>query len=366
MLKKFNSSFLPSTFGLENPGVLCYLNSLTQCLMSCTSFNEYLLANAEKYAGNEIVQAYLTIFRENLTLGKSNKSSTQNLLNALISARRKSMYSLHHGQQEDLQEGLTLLLDSIGNKVENLFNVRYSCKIKCFACKNISTPGSDNYIEPPELMIDLSEQDPITGKSLNSQKAIQEYIMNNAYVPKDYKCEKCGAKNVDNEKPKIVQIYNLKRLSEIIVVIFKKYTKKENRYFPEELEFPSTNGPIKYRVIAQAEHYGGMGGGHYVAKGIRNKPGYDPGSQQQELFNKLGEYELSLNLLNMQIKKDSVELEKIKELETQISEIKTELLKVIDVNKSNLQAYLFNDGGIHIVNGFAPTVNTYIVFYHNF
>jgi hypothetical protein len=256
----------------------------------------------------------------------------------------------------------------MGNKVDKLFHVRYSCKIKCFTCKKEDTPGNTKeYFEPPEIMIDLSESDPFSGKKLDSQESIQEYILNNVQIPDDYKCE-CGEANIienGKRRRKIAQIYRLKRLSEIIVIIFKKYKQKEQRYFPQELEFPASDGKIYYRAVAQAEHYGGMGGGHYLAKCLRLQQGTVLNTEQAQVQEKLTEAELSLGLLNMQIRKDQTELAKIAELTKIVEDWRQKLNQVKDTNDKTLQVYTCNDSGVQLdKNGFTPTPNTYVVFYH--
>jgi ubiquitin C-terminal hydrolase len=93
--------------------------------------------------------------------------------------------------------------------------------------------------------------------------------MKNMEDLEDYTCDKCNTrlKNVH-------RVYTLKMLPEIVVIIFNKYGRKINCYYPSSLSFPAKNmnkKTIDYKLVAQIDHSGSMSGGHYVAKGVRGK-----------------------------------------------------------------------------------------------
>ena len=182
--------------------------------------------------------------------------------------------ALHRGQQEDIHEGLTLFLDMIGGGVDKLFHIRYKCTIQCIKCKKLYNSGdSKDHQEPPETMIDLTHH----AKVLDTQLAVENHIKQTMNVPDGYKCDKCGAKNEPDAdgkmKVSVLQIYTLCRLSEIITIIFKKYHSKEETFFPQTLSFGTKTGKTQtYKIVAVADHYGTMTGGHYTATALRNKP----------------------------------------------------------------------------------------------
>jgi hypothetical protein len=69
---------------------------------------------------------------------------------------------------------------------------------------------------------------------------------------------------------KFFRIEKLKMLREIVVITFNKYYTKENRWFPETLEFGARGGgKLKYKLVGQVEHGGTMHSGHYYANALR-------------------------------------------------------------------------------------------------
>jgi ubiquitin C-terminal hydrolase len=117
---------------------------------------------------------------------------------------------------------------------------------------------------------------PLLGDDLTTRIGVQNYITRHALYPEDYKCEKCGLKNADDNP--ITQIYRLARLSSVIVLSFHGFAshKKDKRsvpkYFPPQMSFNGTGGKLLYKVVAQIEHSGTVRGGHYIAKCLRKSP----------------------------------------------------------------------------------------------
>lgn len=364
-LSKYDTNSVPKIFGLKNNSSLCYLNSLIQSLMSCSSFNEYLVNNENKYKNNQIVKEYLKLY--NYNKNESNQTNTAfNILKALNDDRIKigSKFQLSLYSQEDIHEGLILLLDSIGEGIDTLFHNRYRSEIICLKCNHRSKPGDNgNYEEPPEIIIDLSEQNPHINKNLDTKEKIEQYIKTNMQIPREYKCANCKIVNTYDEKTKtiaanVAQFYSLKRLSEIIVLMFKKYKNKKELYFPEKLNFDSVNGNLEYRLVSQVEHSGSMNSGHYTALCLREKT--DEFYSNRKIK---GEYMIENNMKNL-INKSHDEQ---KEIEKKIENIK-KLIKNDEVDKTNadqLGVFGFNDSNIRY-SKFNPTINTYVLFYHLF
>src|SRR6185437_4212244 len=158
----------------------------------------------------------------------------------LIKTRQNSGsgYYLSFSNQEDIHEGLTLILDSIGEGVDKLFHTRYQCEIKCLGCKKITHPGEKGYEEPPEIVIDLMVENlRFKKKPLITKKRIEKHIGRIIQAPRDYKCD-CGKKNIYDVEAgvienNIIQVYSLVRISEVIILLFKKYEKNKRQiYFP--------------------------------------------------------------------------------------------------------------------------------------
>jgi ubiquitin C-terminal hydrolase len=366
-LVTYSDEYLTGVFTLKNNGVLCYLNSLVQSLVSCPSVNEWIMSHKSTFTtdNNRLGLSLIELLDRNPAPDSDSKfvaTKSENaisILSRLIDARKNSSANLRMGRQEDIHEGLVLLLDSIGYKIERNFEVRYKCQIHCRKCKFERPAGPDpNYEQPPELMIDLSEENPMIQNLLESKEDIESYIRRNVQISPDYRCEKCGAKNTydpikKETEPNVWQIYNLARVSEVIILLFKKYGAKKKKYFPPSLDFPSKGGTLHYEIVSQVEHYGNMSGGHYKAFGKRLKPPGFHGFRREKIYDAIRKCRLDFERT-----KDNDILDKIQDLEN--------ILKCDDVlQKNNHGVFIFDDDkSAYCPKGFEPTDNTYMVFYH--
>lgn len=368
-LEQYDPSGIPEIFGLRNSGVLCYLNSLIQSLVSCSAFNRFLIANRIKYADNPVVTEYLKLLSRNAGTrpdsginpapSRPGYRSSYNIDDAFGILRelkktldtRKSGFNLSFFRQEDIHEGLTLLLDSIPES-ETLFNVRYTCRLYCRSCKHIATPGDSGHEEPSEVCIHLSDDSPALTK-----ESVENKIKINMQIPQDYKCEKCGVKNElrDGEpEANILQVYRLVRLSEILVITFKKYNGKKMMYFPPTLEFKSNSRTLQYRIVSVVNHFGNNHSGHYNCECLRRIP--DGLFKSRKL-----KAEKIIQQLQARITGDK-NRNQIQEMEDKIQSIRREIAG--DNEKNTLSTFLFDDEMVRYSGDFTATPNTYVVFYH--
>jgi len=247
-MEVFNPAYIPRAFGLANIGNTCFLNSIIQALLGCSSFVKAVINNP--------------VFREFL--------SKQD---GYILYR---YFRVEPGQQ-DAHEYLLKILDQLKLK---LFNIKYKVTIHCRQCNYVLEK-----INPMENMIYYEGEGDLT-----------EYIkMHKTYSP-GYKCEKCSSVNSTNGT-NIVQIYQLMKISEVIIICFKKYmfssslslidllgqsnpisrsdsinrsnSIKKNYDFPRILRFNGINGELCYELVSQIEHYGNNFSGHYNVISIR-------------------------------------------------------------------------------------------------
>jgi len=65
-------------------------------------------------------------------------------------------------------------------------------------------------------------------------------------------------------------------IPEILCISVNKYIRKYNTKLPNELEFlyKTKNKKLIYKLVAQSEHYGSQGGGHYNAIVLRKNKSY--------------------------------------------------------------------------------------------
>jgi ubiquitin C-terminal hydrolase len=397
-------------FGLVNTGTLCYLNSLVQALASCSEFVKLATAGSEK---NDLCTAIAALFNKvrtpttETTPQKIKCESSASILSAIQKTRVGHKSTLGTGTQEDVFEGMKFLIEGLGSKFENIFSVRYKNTIRCTACnkdKRVDSSGC-----PAELMINMSDSQPILQKSLTTQAEVEKYIRLHMLYPDDYRCEFCKAQNLSvvkteageiiknpdgtNKKLSLVQqFYSMSRVSSILMMSFHdnhqilfnnttKGTRTERvvRFFPNEIRIKSKTHILVYRVVAQIEQYGSLGGGHYIANCLRPRPawlGYRRIMDAQKAIKDAEE-----RLVNCHIQ------ERINELKNKLAHaervIQDEVARANQDNKSYATAppdadldkfidqqyavYKFNDSTVtYDVRGFVPTSNTYLVFYHLF
>lgn len=397
---EFDTNYLPSVFALANGGrALCYFNSLMQFLMSMPSFNAYMVNNKDQYnkSGPISVGArYIELFEKHRGETDPERISTDDasmVLKDLIATRKINGVggNLLYGRQEDLHEGMHFMMEFIGGRVLNLFKMRHRRCFKCNAC------GDEHEMEHKyyDTTFNLSEEPPHILAGLNTQKKVQDYIKFHVDVPPEYKCEKCNvANNIDANtgevlRANIVGSYRLARLSEIIILVFNK-DNKTTKYFPPKLEFKSnpTKSIMRYKLVAQVEHFGNHHSGHYVVRALRRKPiGFDNYRQnkfQHAIASRLKILERKQIILRNKLKRinDSVnsdgqmtqQLRTLREqqeidVRNQLTHVYQDIreLQSTDLDQSDNEiVFLFNDNHPprYIAEGFVPTVNTYMVAYH--
>ena len=298
-LVRFNSFYLPEAFGLINDGVLCYFNSLIQALMGCTSFNEKLL-NTKNEKLQPLIDEYINIYNK--------KTNNCHKFIAILNNLRINKPKININSQSDIHETLIFLLETL-DPYKDKFQTWYKSEILCKSCNKLSDTK-----QPSELIINIEQVD-----------SLETHIKRNLYELKDYKCD-CGASNS-------IQLLSLIKVSEIIVLLFKKYQTKTKQEFPNNLRFRSSTGELNYKLVSQIEHFGSMYGGHYTCKSLR------------VIANK----NLGLHLI-----------ERCKQKNNEY--YKT---KIIEINEklSKTKTYNFNDNNYN-PDEFNNSINTYMVFYH--
>ena len=301
MMYSYNSDYIPDSFGLQNTGAICYFNSLVQSLLSCSSLNEHILKNIDRYKSNIILQHYIKLLRsirsKSIDFDSKDPSQRQTrsfsdahiqMVNTLIQIQQKTTFNVKFGTgQQDASEGLNLLLDAIHDQdVMELFQVRYSEYIECKTCDHKHESAADPYL-PIDIALDIFDKKHPTEHS----KIIEKYILeHNEYIDDAYLCTNRDCQIAGNK----LKYVRLKMSPEIIIISFKKFAgvgpmKKTNDgrnirntsavkkciQFPMKLSFPSFGGKLNYEIVSQCEQSGGIGGGHYWAISKRKDKVYN-------------------------------------------------------------------------------------------
>jgi len=300
----YDTTLAPRPFGLNNTGVICYLNSFLQVLAGCTAFTRTVLDNAGYVARTRTGQAVLQYIRAFAPQqlpeegGPDISGLSARVLAALVlDLRARRPLVRFGGGQESASEALIHLLDmmepppgdgpDVGpepegiprSPVTELFLHRFRCDLHCRRCHQIVSKDTDNAVVFNLFHIDSLRDPPQTVADFS--KAVRLQVS----ATTDYGCPEC------KQKTEAVRIYSLSMVPEVIVCAFNLYTAfgsgaRRARYFPERLEFPAIDsGKLVFRLVGQVEHAGTLAGGHYWARGLRadgkvyvlNDTGVSPG-----------------------------------------------------------------------------------------
>lgn len=258
-ITKYNPDDVPVHFGLNNTGVICWFNSLMQALMSCSAVNRFLIDNKSVFANNQFISEYIATLE--IVLDESNKSSVNfaarsaYLFGAFLDmARGQSRLQQFASNQQCGHEAFTMFMDVIGNGISSLFETTYQYFIVCESCRKISSKTHDK-----SLIIHLFDPSfkPTTAEEF------AKYVRHHPSEHDEFECV-CGHKM--NDFKRIEVLYNV---SSVLVFALNKFHEKKMVWFPKEFTIPGRGCELRYRLVAQIQHSGGMHGGHYWATSLR-------------------------------------------------------------------------------------------------
>ena len=309
-LTEWNSENVAKPFGLSNKtSSVCYFNALCQALFGLSYLNEIIIkelhhlrlvyqdrrsgkshpitfdeyikyTNREKNPNNDpeiqeklnVNNKKLSVLNEYFKLGNgklvingldSKSKNAMILLSSLITAtnaesKLENFRAIKYGfGQDDAEFGFYRFLN-LNPKLEDAFKIKYTITRRCKNC------GDEESYEDYRCSVHLSKDD------YNAyHKDIRRFLLNHSEEIEDFKCEKC------EETVKCERIFNLKMVSEIIVITIHKYElTRENYVFniPTELHFtgPGKNDKMTFRLTSEIEYYGSGSHGHYKTISRRN------------------------------------------------------------------------------------------------
>lgn len=266
----YDPTFVPDPFGLNNTGVICWLNSILQVLLSCPALNETLMVLEGQLTNNTFAREYISLLKAILP----NKpdmprldsiryaDASAKILKAFLMQMRSKGKTIRMGySQECVDEAFTLFIETFDcPAVTQLFTNVYELIIECSTCKKTVSSERDK-----ALRIEL-----FCNKRFNTEREFLGYLLRHPSEHDRYTCEQCG-----NVMTKFPRIEILRVIREIVIIIFNKFQQKDNMWFPLRLSIPArSGGSLDYKLVGQIEHGGTMHGGHYTAMALRGDKVY--------------------------------------------------------------------------------------------
>lgn len=274
----FNNKYLPSVFGLKNLGNTCYFNSFLQALLTCTSFNKFIIDYA-KYNNNNVNNnnnnninnnnnnnvnnnnILLLNFYNLLKKNNPNKFAN-NILNIICNYENNDCDNnnkLIKHNPNDSDEVLGIFFNYLSDlKLNNILSLFKHRQKRYIHCTNLDLHYlSSSFIENNVFYL---IQDNYKKSDKNFAKFLleaEEYVSGNI-------CKICEGRH--NSK----NITRMTLVSEIIIIRINRYTKKNMIYkdIPESFRIPvhKKNNYFLYKAIAFIERKNG----HYYTVCKRN------------------------------------------------------------------------------------------------
>jgi ubiquitin C-terminal hydrolase len=264
---EYDQALVPPPFGLNNTGAICWGNSLIQFMLGIPSLSKVLLENEKNLSDNPFAMQYINLIKRSLAL-QSEEAKAQlatagfSIIKAmLMRAHSKNLRPKMGTGQECADEAFTLFIEMLEcPRVEKLFNSVSELSVKCKGCNETASSVRDK-----SLRITIG-----TDVVLNTHNEFNAHIRVRTSEVDFHKCPKCEHRMASTPSSKIYRVEKLRMISEVIVIMFDKYHRKDRKWFPEELTFNGKKDEImRYKLVSKIEHSGTMNGGHYWCDSLR-------------------------------------------------------------------------------------------------
>lgn len=309
----YDSRLVPGPFGQVNTGAVCYFNSLWQMLIGCPAFARAVQAtplgpgsSRTAVAVREFVDSYVSsaLAAAGAPAGAATGAAaaaaaaaaapqippmgTSAVLRALVADLAERRPAVRFGAgQESASEALVLLLDMMeppaadaaggcasaagpSSLVAQVFRHRFACTLRCLECKKDVSVQTDHAIN-----FNLFHFDGLPGGPPATPEAFSRALRTVVEPVTGYRCANCKVVT------RAARVYSLKMIPEVLFCAFNLYDRLGGqfgghyaRFFPPRVRIPAAaGGAYEYRLVGQVEHSGGLGGGHYWARGLRQSAG---------------------------------------------------------------------------------------------
>ena len=254
---------ISNTWGLNNIGNTCFMNSALQLLVNCTVLNKFML-------NNEFESKKLNCYKQFLKDYFSNNVITPNSVKLLVSDQNSIFYGY---DQQDAHEFLVYLLDIISEELikehktnpNNVLGIEMCDLVKVIFNTNIS---SIIYCEETNDKSKTKAGENILSLAIGSKRTTLEECLENFQKIDQLKGDQQWFNDKDSKYYDAYKRLYIKSYPKYLIIHFKRfnYTRFSRKNNTEvEMNENIMLNKDNYKLRSIVFHMGNTGGGHYIS-----------------------------------------------------------------------------------------------------